>query len=453
MRDIVLTAVIFATLPFILWRPHIGILVWTWIGFMNPHRLTWSFAYDMPFAMIVALVTLVGLLMSREPKKVPWTRETILLLIFLVWVLLTTMYAIYPELAWPHLNQFWKILLMVYVTMILMQSKERIDQLVWVIALSIGFYGVKGGIFTIVHGGVFHVRGPEGSFIGGDNEMGLALIMTIPLLRYLQLSSGSFWLRGVLTIMMVLCAVATVGSQSRGALVGLVAMSGFLWLKSRNKFFTALLGAIAVALVLAVMPQQWYDRMATIQNYESDQSAMGRINAWKMAFNMAKDRPLGGGFDSFKEYTFALYAPNPDDVHDSHSVYFEVMGEHGFVGLGIFLALALMTWRTASWVIGRSHRDREKRWLAALAAMTQVSLVGYATAGAFLGLAYFDYYYTLIALVVLCKTVLVSSAEAKVAMPAAAAVEPPLASRPATSAGWSAFKPTGPAGGVQQGPG
>ena len=283
--------------------------------------------------------------------------------------------------------------------------------------------------------------------------MGLALIMTIPLLRYLQLSSGSFWLRGVLTIMMVLCAVATVGSQSRGALVGLVAMSGFLWLKSRNKFFTALLGAIAVALVLAVMPQQWYDRMATIQNYESDQSAMGRINAWKMAFNMAKDRPLGGGFDSFKEYTFALYAPNPDDVHDSHSVYFEVMGEHGFVGLGIFLALALMTWRTASWVIGRSHRDREKRWLADLAAMTQVSLVGYATAGAFLGLAYVDYYYTLIALVVLCKTVLVSSAEAKVAMPAAAAVEPPLASRPATSPGWSAFKPTGPAGGVQQGPG
>ena len=450
MRDIVLTAVIFATLPFILWRPHIGILVWTWIGFMNPHRLTWSFAYDMPFAMIVALVTLVGLLMSREPKKVPWTRETILLLIFLVWVLLTTMYAIYPELAWPHLNQFWKILLMVYVTMILMQSKERIDQLVWVIALSIGFYGVKGGIFTIVHGGVFHVRGPEGSFIGGDNEMGLALIMTIPLLRYLQLSSGSFWLRGVLTIMMVLCAVATVGSQSRGALVGLVAMSGFLWLKSRNKFFTALLGAIAVALVLAVMPQQWYDRMATIQNYESDQSAMGRINAWKMAFNMAKDRPLGGGLESFQDYSFALYAPNPDDVHASHSIYFEVLGEHGFVGLGLFLMLGLMTWRTASWLIGRARRDREKRWAADLAAMVQVSLVGYASAGAFLGLAYFDYYYTLIALVVLCKSVLISSNAKQVAELAVDTGQLPLGSRPAAAAGWSALRPSGSARGMRE---
>src|SRR5438034_1506555 len=212
MRDVALTLVIFGTLPFILWRPYIGILVWTWIGFMNPHRLTWSFAYDMPFAMIVALVTLVGALSSREPKKIPWTRETILLLVFLTWMLLTTINAMYPELAWFKLNQFWKILLMIYVTMMLMQSKERINQLVWVVALSIGFYGVKGGIFTIVHGGVYHVKGPEGRFIGGDNEMGLALIMTIPLLRYLQLTTSKTWVRSGLAVAMVLCAIATVGS-------------------------------------------------------------------------------------------------------------------------------------------------------------------------------------------------------------------------------------------------
>ena len=445
MRDIVLTLVIFGTLPFILRRPHIGVLVWTWIGFMNPHRLTWSFAYDMPFAMIVALVTLVSLLMSREPKKIPWARESIVLLIFLSWILLTTMQALYPWLAWPHFNQIWKIQLMVFVTMILMQSKERINQLVWVIAMSIGFYGVKGGIFTIVNGGVYHVRGPEGSFIGGDNEMGLALIMTIPLLRYLQLTTRSMWVRSFLAVAMVLCAAATVGSQSRGALVGLVAMGTFLWLKSRNKVFTAALGVVAIGLVLSVMPQQWYDRMATIQTYDQDQSAMGRINAWKMAFNMAKDRPLGGGLESFQDYSFALYAPNPDDVHASHSIYFEVLGEHGFVGLGLFLMLALMTWSTASWIIRRAHRDREKRWAADLAAMVQVSLVGYASAGAFLGLAYFDYYYTLIALVVLCKTVLISSNAKQLAESAADTGQLPLGSRPAAAAGWSALRPSGSA--------
>jgi probable O-glycosylation ligase (exosortase A-associated) len=400
----------------------------------------------MPFAMIVALVTLIAMLLSREPKKIPWTREGVVLLLFLAWVVLTTFHAIYQDLAWPHLNQFWKILLMVFVTMMLMQSRERIDQLVWVIAMSIGFYGVKGGIFTIVHGGAYHVRGPEGSFIGGDNEMGLALIMTIPLLRYLQLTTHNNWLRIILIVTMVLSAIATVGSQSRGALLGLVAMGGFLWLKSRNKFFTALLAAVAVGIVLAVMPQQWYDRMGTIQNYETDPSAMGRINAWKMAFNMAKDRPLGGGFDSFHDYTFALYAPNPDDVHDAHSIYFQVLGEHGFGGLAIFLLLGLMTWRTAAWVVARAHRDREKRWLADLAAMIQVSLIGYASAGAFLGLAYFDYYYTLIALVVLCRAVLVSGAVSRVAETAANVPDRALGSPPAAAPGWSAFKPTTPDG-------
>ena len=444
MRDVVLTLVIFSTLPFILWRPHIGVLVWTWIGFMNPHRLTWGFAYDMPFAMIVALVTLVGLLISREPKKIPWTGESILLLIFLTWVLVTTINALYPTLAWFKLNQFWKILLMIYVTMMLMRSRERIDQLVWVIALSIGFYGVKGGIFTILHGGVYHVRGPEGSFIGGDNEMGLALIMTIPLLRYLQLTAQNMWLRGALAAAMVLCAIATVGSQSRGALLGLVAMGTFLWLKSRNKIFTALLGGIAIVVALSVMPEQWYDRMATIKTYETDRSAMGRINAWKMAFNMAKDRPLGGGFDSFHERTFILYAPDPSDVHDSHSIYFEVLGDHGFVGLGIFLALGLTTWFGASSVARRARRDRDKRWIADLGAMIQVSLVGYASAGAFLGLAYFDYYYTLIAIVVLCKTVLISDIASQAAEPAKNATSPLTAARPATA--WSAFGP-GTAGG------
>jgi putative inorganic carbon (hco3(-)) transporter len=449
MRDVGLTLFIFGTLPFILRRPHIGVLVWTWIGFMNPHRLTWGFAYDMPFAMIVALVTLASLLMSREPKKIPWTRESIVLAIFIAWMLLTTIQAMYPFQAWAYFNQMWKIQLMVFVTMMLMQRKERIDQLVWVIAMSIGFYGIKGGIFTIVHGGAYHVRGPEGSFIGGDNEMGLALIMTIPLLRYLQLTTRSTWLRVFLAAAIVLCAIATVGSQSRGALIGLAAMGVFLWLKSRNKVFTMLTGAIAIAAVLMVMPQQWYDRMASIKDYQTDNSALGRLNAWGMAFNMAKARPLGGGFEAFQEYSFILYAPNPEDPHAAHSIYFEVLGEQGFIGLGIFLVLGLMTWFTASWVIGRTRRDRDKRWAADLAAMVQVSLVGYASAGAFLGLAYFDFYYTLIALVVLCKTLVVSDTASQVAEPTISTAQPGLTGRAATATGGSALMLNEPSRGMQ----
>ena len=413
MRDIFVTVVIFGALPFALARPHIGVLLWTWVSFMNPHRLCWGFALDFPFAMIIAIVTLVSILISREPKKIPWTRETVILLIFVLWMLVTTIFSVYPFLAWPQLEKVVKIQLMVYVTMMVMQSKERLNLLVWVMALSLAFYGVKGGIFTILTGGVYRVRGPDDTFIGGNNEIGLALIMTIPLLRYLQMIATRLWVRHAITATILLCALAAIGTLSRGAMLGMAAMGVFFWLKSRGKLFTGLVTAVAAALILMIMPQQWYDRMATIENYQQDASAEGRINAWKMAFNLARDRPLGGGFNSFQPGMFAAYAPNPENVHDSHSIYFEVLGEHGFFGLFLYLTLGLMTWRTASWIIKRARGDPENRWAADLAAMVQVSLVGYASAGAFLGLANFDLYYTLIAVVVLCKTVLVARQAAR----------------------------------------
>ena len=186
----------------------------------------------------------------------------------------------------------------------------------------------------------------------------------------------------------------------------MVAMTAFLWLKSRGKVMTGILIVLCVAVVLPFMPQQWWDRMSTINSYEQDQSAQGRINAWGMAFNLASHRLTGGGFESFQEYTFELYAPNPAYVADSHSIYFQVLGHHGFPGLALFLLLIVFTWLTASSIIRAAKRNKETVWLSDLMAMTQVSLIAYLTAGAFLGLAYFDYFYNLVLIVVVAKGIL-----------------------------------------------
>ena len=44
-----------------------------------------------------------------------------------------------------------KVQLMVFVMLVVFHSKRHLDLLVWVIVLSIGFYGVKGGILTLAH--------------------------------------------------------------------------------------------------------------------------------------------------------------------------------------------------------------------------------------------------------------------------------------------------------------
>jgi putative inorganic carbon (hco3(-)) transporter len=401
MRDILVTAMVFGVLPFIFWRPWIGILLWCWLGYMNPHRQTWGFAYDFPFAFICAAVTIVAFLISKEKKEMVWTRETVLLLIFIGWMFTTTIFAFYPDLAWVEWNKVWKIQLMVFLTAMIIKERKHLHWMIWIIALSLGYYGVKGGIFTIVHGGSFRVQGPAGTFFGGNNEMALVLAMLIPLIRYLHLQEPRKWVRIGLASAMVLSGIAAIGSQSRGGLLAMAAMGVFLWFKSRHKFVTGTYLVVAVMIIAAVMPQEWYDRMHSIQNYQQDDSAQGRINAWHTAFNVAKVRVTGGGFAMFQAPTFRQYAPNPWNVHDVHSIYFEVMGEHGFIGFGIYLLLALLVWLRANQVIRACKNDPERKWAADLAAMIQVSLIGFGAGGAFLGLAYFDLTYHLMIVVVL----------------------------------------------------
>lgn len=390
MRDIFVTVVVFASLPLILWRPFYGIIMWTWLGYMNPHRMAWGFSTTMPFAMMVAVTTLVALLVSKESKKIPWTRETVVLLLFVLWMCLTTAFAFNPAVAAEQLDKVLKIQFMTFVTLILLTQRERIHAIVWTVALSLGFYGIKGGIFTLLTAGAFRVQGPPGTFIAGNNELGLALLMTIPLMRYLQLEESRHWLKLGLTGAMVLTLIAAVGTQSRGALVGLAVMgSMFIW-KSPKRLTIMLLAAVAVPLVLGFMPETWWDRMGTISNYEEDASAMGRIEAWTFATQIALSNFMGGGFEAL----------TVSGMRDVHSVYFEVLSEHGFFGLFLFLALLAFTWLSAGWIIRNARKHAELRWAESLARMLQVSGLAYCVTGAFLGMAYFDFIYLLMALTV-----------------------------------------------------
>jgi probable O-glycosylation ligase (exosortase A-associated) len=406
LRDLLVTTIILGSVPLIFYRPYIGIIVWTWISLMSPHRLTWGFAYDFPFAKLIGVVTIVAALVSAQRKKWPLTLETFVLFLFALWMLLTTSVALEGPHAWEQWDKVIKIQTLVVVTMMLITDCQKLNLFVWMIVLSLGFYGVKGGIFTVVKGGTSHVLGPDGSFIADNNHLGLALVMVLPLMRYLQLIETRIWVRTGLTAAMVLTGVAVLGTQSRGALLGIVITLGFLTWKSRRRLMLLAASAVVIPIALAIMPESWYERMDTIRTYEQDSSAMGRINAWGFAFNLAVHRPLvGGGFEVFAPRWFAIYAPNPADYHDAHSIYFEVLGEHGFVGLFLFLTLGAVTWRSCSRMI-RFSKDKEGiAWTADLARMCQVSLIAYASTGAFVGLAYFDLYYDIIAMVVIAKLI------------------------------------------------
>jgi len=403
MRDIAISIVILGSLPAILFRPWIGVLMFAWLSLMTPHRFAWGFAYDFPFAAIVAVATLLGLVVTKdevrfEPNAVVW-----LLILLPAWTCVTYLFALEPAAATPRLKEVLKVFLFVLVAAMVLRTRKHIDWMLWVIVFSVGFFGVKGGAFTVLTGGGARVYGPDGdSFLSDNNAIAAALIMVIPLMYYLRGESKSVWIRHGLLAAMVLSGIAVLGTYSRGGLVGVSAMLLFLWFKSRQKILFALLLIPLVPLAIAVMPASWFDRMNTISTYEQDSSAMGRINAWHTAVNIANDRPLvGGGFELYSPATFARYAPDPEDVHAAHSVYFQMLGEHGYVGLLLFLSLGLAAWSTARRTIALAKSKPEYAWAGHLAHAFQVSLVGYTVSGSFVNIGYWElvYYEIVIVLV------------------------------------------------------
>lgn len=431
IRDTLVFLAVFGSIPFILRRPVIGVFVWVWLGVMNPHRLTWGAAYDFPFAQLVAIVTLVAMLFSREPKQLKGGLPTALLICFVLWTCVTTAFALVPESAVPMLERVLKIQFVTVLALFLLYKKEHVITLIWVIVLSIGYFSIKGGMFTILNAGNFLVWGPPASFIRDNNAFALAAIMAIPLIAYLYLIEERRWLKWGLVGAMGLTAASAFGSHSRGALLAIAAMAGFLWLKSRRKVFSGILLVAAAITLVAFMPEQWEDRMASIQNYKEDSSALGRINTWQMLTNLALDRPLvGGGFEPYQRWVFDTYKPDYPGIHSAHSIYFQVLGEHGFIGFALLAFFWLFVWVACSQVARMSRGNADEQWAYWLAQMVKVSLVGYFVGGAFLNLAYWDVPYYLFVAIAVARFVLLQARK----QTAAAADERPVAAPTATTA-------------------
>lgn len=443
MRDILVTAIITVGLLMAFRRPYIGALLWVWIGLMNPHRLGWSFAYSMPFAMITAIVLFIS--MAINPDKVRWPKggAVLLLLLLVAWMGITTLGAIFYDLSLPKYVATLKVLLMTLVVAAVVRTKEEILGLVLVTVGSIAFFGVKGGIFTAMTGGVNRVWGPPSSVIEGNNELAVALVITIPLLYYLahqvplvrQLPLmrriSEKWMTRGFYAAMPLCMIAALGSYSRGAVLAMAAMCTVFWLRSKSKLAVAVLILMVLAVALYFMPDAWLGRMNTLGTYDEDSSAMGRINAWTMAINIANDRMMGAGFETASPLIYLRYAPNPDSVLVAHSIYFQILGEHGYIGLFLYLGFWFTTYISAGRLIKLTADNDELRWAHMLGSMTKVSLVGFAVGGAFLSIAYWDMpFYLMVILVCTERWVRDSLRESlktdtRLAAPSAAAIAYP----------------------------
>lgn len=403
MRDIALTIVFIVLVGWSFKRPFIAPLLWAWLGLMNPHRLTFGFAYSMPFAQIAAIVMLIALLLTKERYPYPNSGAARLLVAFYLWMCVTSLLSFNDSASvmegWIKVT---KIQVMLFVSLLMLRGRMHINALVWVIVISLGFYGLKGGVHTIMRGGTSMVMGPPGSFIEGTNDIALAMMMTVPLMYYLASQAQNKWVRRGLYLTMGVTSLAVLGTTSRGALLAVLTMATLLGLKSQRKVTTVVVLVVGLAGMFAFMPDQWVDKMGTISTHE-DHSAQSRLYTWKMIWNLALHNPIaGGGFlvtenpATWHRYAVTEWAK----AYSPHSIYFQALAEHGFVGLFLYISIGVAAWRLCARVI-KSATTPETHWANTLARMLQASIAGFAVGGAFVNLVNFDLPYYFVALAIL----------------------------------------------------
>jgi probable O-glycosylation ligase (exosortase A-associated) len=320
---------------------------------------------------------------------------------FLVMISITTIFALAPwQQVFDKYALVFKVFLFLLVTAALPTSRERIHALVWVMALSLGYYGIKGGGFTLLGGGAERVFGPDSSMISDNNQLAVGLLVAMPLMNYLRLESRHWLIRQGFLAAMALTLLAVVGSYSRGALLARGTVCGYFWLKSSRKLLSGSLVAIALATAITFMPEKWAERMHSIETYQEDLSAQGRLQIWRVAWALATARPLiGGGFSATYSQPLVEQVVPGAEWRAVHSIWLEVLGEHGFPTFFVWLGISIAAAVYARRIIRQATGVPGLEWCINLARMAQVSMIAYISGGTFLSLCYWVYYFTILVIV------------------------------------------------------
>jgi probable O-glycosylation ligase (exosortase A-associated) len=386
-------------IPLALRLPAAGALCWAWFSIMNPHRQLYGFAYGQPFNSLIVVATIIGWMVSREPKRWPADATPWLLLALFAWMTISTPFGVAPEYSWIFWDRTMRLYALIFMVFFLSTTKARIHGMIWVLIISLGFYGVKGGVFTILGGGHAIVYGPEDSVYRDNNHLATAVVTELPLVYYIARHTRAAWLRLPALAAMMLQVVMVFGSYSRGGVLALGVMLSILWLRSDRKILYALLAVAVVGGALSMMPDSFFDRLHTVNNLDTDESFQGRVTAWHVAFLYATDHfPFGAGFNGGQTpMVFQHYYPGVN-THAAHSIYFQILGDHGWIGLALYVPILVLALRNAGIIRRQTRGNPELLWAYDLADMMRVSLLSFYFGGAALSMAYSDVYLILIAL-------------------------------------------------------
>lgn len=413
MRDLFLLAFLPYLIYLILRRPFVGAALWIWSSLLMPANWMWGIAAGLRYNLIIVIAAVGSYLLQANKPRIAWTTTATFAVLFYLWFSLSAINAITEtSVPWIWWDTFTRIFVLVIFCQLVLVKKLHWDVFIWAMVLALGGYGMLEATKYIASGFNHQIVGMGGQ-LRDRNDLALALNVMIPLAVYLKSQATHRYIRLGLRAMIVLLPVAIIGTFSRGGLVTLLFIGLFYLMVSGRRFIplAITMGVLAFGLSY-VVTDEYIKRAETIQTADEDASFMGRASAWKLSLYIALDRPLigGGPFavqtpdvssryrDRYDSEEWFSTGPFEQAARAAHSMYFQVLGDTGFVGFGWFMLMlssaALLMLRTV-----RHARRIGDQGLESLATGLLLALGAYMVGGAALSVAYYDLLFGLIGLI------------------------------------------------------
>jgi len=432
--------------------PFIATLGYVWVDLLRPQHLAWGILTSVPVALILGGIAVGGYLLfdRRHPPKV--SALLVMLGVFGIWVTLTTLWAEVPDSAWVKWDWAIKVIVFSIFVPFVIRSRIQIEAFLLTFLFSVSGVAIAYGIKTLFTGGAGYGRKYAlnlGHFgLGESSTMALACVMLIPVIFYMAKHSIILrnlpFLKYLALGLAFVFLLAIVGSHARTGLVATAVIAGLYFLLSKRKMLFSVSAFVLLVLSVPFLSQEWGDRMQTIKTFDQDMSASSRVAVWRWTFDYSLSQPFGGGFDSYLINSIEIPLVTFDENGDRrvevvtqyarafHSNYFEVLGEHGWPGLFIYLTIVFLALKGV-WRLHRAGKQgRVPEWLGDLSTALLIGMVGFVVGGLFIGIAFQPLFYHFAAMTIALQQYVRRLGEASVSVPAKSAALP----TPGRAYGW-----------------
>ncbi len=423
MRELGFMGFLGALLVLGLKRPFLFILAYIYIDIVSPQRLTYILLPSIPVSMLMFMLAIGAWLVADRKDDMRVGARQIMMLVLLVYCGLTTYYiAEFQVEAYEKWDWASKALIFAIFLPLALRTKLRIEAVMLFMTLSLAAIIIGAGIKTALGGsgyGSFAMMVDNNSGIYEDSTLSTAAVMMIPIILYFTKWGSIFppdWRVKLFSYALIgACLLTPIGTQARTGLVCAALLFVLMLRDSKRKSLFIGGAALAGVLALPFVPSAFSERMETIGGYQADSSASTRLAVWRWTFEFAQEHPLGGGFDSYRANRISVATTtvsgsgpsqtmstrvHTDQSRAFHSSYFEMLGEQGWFGLALWLAIHGIGILRMEWL--RRHYRGERapegfQWVSPLATALQNAHLVYLLGSLFVGIAYQPYFWILVA--------------------------------------------------------